>query len=93
MSCTAGPCGVNSVTLQDWLLQYGTVSHKLRESIPHFVCWIVNNFPPWAAIRAYVVGHLIGLGKCPGIQSVGIGEALQQLEGKAILFVSGAEAM
>eukprot|EP00957_Ditylum_brightwellii_P044754 3394045-Ditylum_brightwellii.AAC.1 len=50
---------------------------------PGGVDWIANSFPPWAAIRAYVAGHLIGLDKCPGVRPVGVGEALQCLAGKA----------
>eukprot|EP00957_Ditylum_brightwellii_P143663 10945284-Ditylum_brightwellii.AAC.1 len=92
LSGAAGPGGVDSVTLQDWLLRYGAVSRKLRESITRFVCWIANNLPPWAAIQAYVAGRLIELDKCPDVRSVGIGEALQRLAGKAILFVCGVEA-
>jgi len=69
------------------------VSHKLPDLIARFVHWIANNFPSWAAIRAYVAGRLIGLNKCPGVRPVGIGEALQRLARKAILFVCGVEAM
>eukprot|EP00957_Ditylum_brightwellii_P091484 6966319-Ditylum_brightwellii.AAC.1 len=71
----AGPGGVGSVALQGWILPY--------------VQWISNTFPPWAAIRAYVAGRLIGLDKCPGVQSMGIGEVLQKLAGKSVLFVCG----
>eukprot|EP00957_Ditylum_brightwellii_P199643 15219481-Ditylum_brightwellii.AAC.1 len=91
LSGAAGPGGVDSVSLQDWLLQYGEVSRKLCGAIPKFARWIANTYPPWAAIRAYVAGLLIGLDKCPGARPVGIGEALQRLVGKALLFVCGAE--
>eukprot|EP00957_Ditylum_brightwellii_P124338 9477238-Ditylum_brightwellii.AAC.1 len=72
----AGPDRVDSVSLQDWLLPFGKVSRKLQEVIAKFARWIANTYPPWATIRAYVAGILIGLDKCPGVRLVGIGEAL-----------------
>eukprot|EP00957_Ditylum_brightwellii_P075698 5752559-Ditylum_brightwellii.AAC.1 len=82
MSGAAGPGGIDSVVLQDWLLYYGTASRLLQESVARFVHWIANTFPPWAAIRVYVAGRLIGLDKCPGVQPVGIGEVCNDWLGK-----------
>eukprot|EP00957_Ditylum_brightwellii_P093438 7116012-Ditylum_brightwellii.AAC.1 len=66
LSGAAGPDGVDAVTLADWLLRYGVVSHKLREVIAKFARWVGNTFPPWTAIHAFVSSRLIGLDKCPG---------------------------
>eukprot|EP00957_Ditylum_brightwellii_P134504 10254160-Ditylum_brightwellii.AAC.1 len=40
-------------------------------------------------MRSYVAGCLIGLDKCPRVCPVEIGEALQQLAVKSVLFVCG----
>eukprot|EP00957_Ditylum_brightwellii_P074962 5696650-Ditylum_brightwellii.AAC.1 len=66
---------VDSIYLQDWLLQYGEVSRKLCEAISQFARWIANTYPLWAATRAYVMGRLISLDKCPGIRPVEAAEA------------------
>eukprot|EP00957_Ditylum_brightwellii_P115713 8826277-Ditylum_brightwellii.AAC.1 len=66
LSGATGPDGVDAVTMADWLLCYGVVSHKLREVLAKFARWVGNTFPPWAALRAFVSSCLIGLDKCPG---------------------------
>ena len=46
----------------------------LRHIFGEFRNWMSNGRPPWAAYRALVSGHLIGLDKCPGVSTVGVGE-------------------
>jgi hypothetical protein len=53
---------------------------------------MVNDFPPWAAIRALEALHLIGLDKMPGVRLVGIGEIWHHLFAKCLLHVAGKEA-
>eukprot|EP00957_Ditylum_brightwellii_P120365 9184134-Ditylum_brightwellii.AAC.2 len=91
LSGAAGPDGVHVVTMADWLLRYGVVSHKLREVIAKCARWVGNTFPSWAALCAFVSSCLIGLDKCPGTQPVDIGGILLRLVGKSILSVGGEE--
>eukprot|EP00957_Ditylum_brightwellii_P052619 3989654-Ditylum_brightwellii.AAC.1 len=77
--------------MTDWLLRYGVVSHKLRETVAKFARWVGNTIPPWAALCAFVSSRLIGLDKCPGTRPVVIGGILLYLVGKIILFVCGEE--
>eukprot|EP00957_Ditylum_brightwellii_P160727 12236569-Ditylum_brightwellii.AAC.1 len=91
MSGTAGLDGVDTTTIQDWLLRYGQTSKRLRESLTEFARWIENTFPSWSAIRAFVCTRLIGLDKCPGVRPVRIGGILLRLVGKAILAICRQE--
>eukprot|EP00957_Ditylum_brightwellii_P133954 10214410-Ditylum_brightwellii.AAC.1 len=53
LSGAAGPDGIDTMAMADWLLRYGVVSHKLREVIAKFARWVGNTFPPWAALCAF----------------------------------------
>ena len=55
-------------------------------------CWMVNNFPPWAATCALLDNWLMALDKYLGIQPIGRGEIWRWLLAKCILKVAGAEA-
>ena len=70
-----GPGGVDSLTLQHWLLRFGKESNHLREAIASLTRWLANESPPWAAYRAIISNRLIALDKCPGVRPVGIEES------------------
>ena len=53
---------------------------------------MANGRPPWAAYRALMLGHLIGLYKCLGVRPVGVGENWQPMLEKCVLALTGAEA-
>ena len=69
-----GPGGTDSVSLQHWLLRFGSASAELRLIVGDFVEWLGNGRPPWAAYWELMSGQLIVLDKQPGIRPVGVGE-------------------
>ena len=71
--------GADSVSLQHWLLRFGSASAELRLIVGDFVEWIGNGRPPWSAYRALMSGRLIALDKQPGIRLVGVGETWRQM--------------
>ena len=52
MSGSAGLGGVDSSSLQHWLLKFGTASAALRKAVAEMTDWLANHSPPWAAYRA-----------------------------------------
>ena len=64
----------------------------LRNIVGKFGDWMANGRPPWAAYRALILGHLIGLDKCPRVRPVGVGETWYHILVKCVLVVIGAEA-
>ena len=87
-----GPGGVNSVSIQHWLLCFGAASGKLRLIFVDFTEWLSNRRPPWTAYRAMMRGWLITLDKQPGFRTVRIRETWRQLMAKCLLRVTGQEA-
>ena len=55
--------GVDSVSLQNWLLRFGAASAELRLIVGDFLEWIGNGRPPWAACRALMSVRMITLDK------------------------------
>eukprot|EP00957_Ditylum_brightwellii_P207023 15351107-Ditylum_brightwellii.AAC.1 len=45
MQGAAGPGGVDSMALQDWLLHFGEASCKLCEAVASIACWLANTHP------------------------------------------------
>jgi len=45
----AGPCGVDGTMLKEWLLRHEVSSERLREEMAHWVVWLSNDSPPFAA--------------------------------------------
>ena len=78
---SAGPGGVDSISIQHWLLRFGVVSLGLRQTFGDFGYWMDNGCFPWVAYRALMSGHLIGFDKCPGVRPVGVGD-LAEDDGK-----------
>ena len=92
LSGAAGPGGIDSMALQQWLLRFGVSSNLLREAVAHFTRWLANCTPPWAAYRAIMANRLVALDKCPGVRPVGIGEIWRRLFAKTVLILAGNEA-
>ena len=68
----AGSGGVDSISIQHWLLRFGLGSLGLRQIVREFGYWMSNGLPLWAAYRELMLERLIGLDKCPGVRSVGV---------------------
>ena len=62
------------MSLQHWLLRFGTASVELRLIVGDVVEWLGNGQPPWATYQALMSDRLIALDKQPGIRPVGVGE-------------------
>ena len=92
LSGGAGPGGIDSTTLQHWLLRFGKESEHLRESIANLTSWLANNSPPWPAYCAIISNRLVALDKCPGVGPIGIGEIWRRLMAKCVLSVAGHSA-
>lgn len=88
----AGLGGIDSQELTQWLVNFGAESRKLRQAVSDFASWESNDFPPWAAYRAIMSGHLVALDKCPGIHPIGIGEICRRLFAKCLLSKAATEA-
>ena len=52
---------------------------------------MANIHPPWATYRALMLGRLIRLNKCPGVQTVRVGETWHWMLEKCMLVVTGVE--
>ena len=79
----AGPGGVDSDTLQGWIIKFGETekSFVLALKVSWNVCPII-----------YVYGHLIALDNKPGVRPVSVRETWRQLFAKCFLEVTGPEA-
>ena len=86
----AGPGGTDSVSLQHWLLRFGTASAELRLVVGDLVEWLGNGWPPWAAYWALMSGWLIALDKQLGIRPDGVGGDLAPYDGE--VFTEGSRA-
>ena len=85
LSGAAGHGGTDSVSLQHWLLQFGTESTGLRKIVRDFGDWMANVPPTCVDYRALMLGCLIGLNQCPGVRPVGVGETWQRILAKCML--------
>jgi hypothetical protein len=63
----AGPCGVDGTMLKEWLLCYEVSSERLREEMAHWVMWLSNDSPPFAAYRAINLARMLAADKKPGV--------------------------
>ena len=91
MGEASDPGGVDASQLQLWLKQYGSYSKALREEVALLGEWMANGTPPWAAIRALMIGRLLGMNKFPGVRPLGCGEAWRRLLAKVFLAVTITE--
>ena len=92
LSGGAGPGGTDWVSLQHWLLRFGTASGELRLTVGDFTEWMGNGRPPWASYRALIISQLIILDKQPGIRPISVGETWRRILAKFLLRVTGTEA-
>jgi hypothetical protein len=68
LSGGAGPCGVDGTTLKEWLICHEVSSKCLQEEMVHWVVWLRNNSPPFAAYRAVNLSHMLAGDKKPGVR-------------------------
>ena len=61
-----GKYGLGSTT-RGGGLKFGEDRKRLRTSVENFVDLLANGSLPWAAYRAFMSGHLIGLEKQPSV--------------------------
>ena len=87
LSGSAGPSGIDSISMSHWLLKFGGANARLRKSIASMVEWLANCYYPWAAFRAMTWGRLVGLDKHPGVRPIGIGDILRKLLCKVMLII------
>ena len=88
----AGPGGIDSVSLQHWLLRFRAASGKLGLIFGDFVEWLGNVRPPWSVYRALMSGRLVTLDKQLLIRSVRVGETWRRMMAKCLLRVAWPEA-
>ena len=86
------PGGVDSISLQHWMIRFGVASLRIRPIVGEFGDWMSNVCPPWVDYRALMYGRLIVLDKCPGVRLVGVEETWRRMMAKRVLVVTGAEA-
>ena len=72
LSGSAGPSGIDSISMSHWLLKFGGANARLRKSIASMIKGLANGHLPWAAYRAMTWGRLVGLVECPGVSLIGI---------------------
>lgn len=92
LSGAAGPDGVDSVDLRNWLLRFGHESDLLRTEMAKWCEWLANSHPPWAAYRGLMAGRLVALDKLPGVRPLGIGSIFRRLLAKGLIAVIGQQA-
>jgi hypothetical protein len=88
----AGPGGIDSTDLKNWLLRFGLHSEGLRRELAKWAEWLLNGDPSYASIRALNACRLIGLDKEPGVRPVGIGEVFMRCIGKTVTRLTGMDA-
>ena len=74
LSGGAGPCGVDGTTLKEWLLRHEVSYERLREEMAHWVMWLSNGSPPFAAYRAVNLASMLAADKKPGVRPLACGE-------------------
>jgi hypothetical protein len=79
LSGGAGPCGVDGSTLKEWLLHHEVSSERLREEMAHWVVWLSNDSPPFAAYRAVSLARMLVADKKPGVCPLVCGEIWMRL--------------
>jgi len=79
LSGSAGPCGVDTEMLKNWLLRHGDHSGRLRDAMAMWVDWLSNELPLYAAYRAVNTVRTVALDKTPGVRSLGVGESWMRL--------------
>jgi hypothetical protein len=68
LSGGGGPCGVDGIMLRSWMLRHGAHSEHLRAELAHWVGWLSNGSPPYAAYRALNMVRELAADKHPGVR-------------------------
>ena len=92
LSGGARPGGTDLVSLQYWILRFGSISGELRLIVGDFTEWLGNWRTPWAAYRALMSSRLIVVDKQIGIRLVRLGETWRRMIAKCLLWVLTQEA-
>jgi hypothetical protein len=79
LSGGAGPCGVDGTTLKEWLLRHEFSSEHLQEEMAHWVVWLSNESPPFAAYRTVNLLRMLAGDKKPGVRPLACGEIWMRL--------------
>jgi hypothetical protein len=79
LSGGAGPCGVDGTTLKEWLLRHEVSSEHLRDEMAHWVVWLSNDSPPFAAYHAVNLSRMLAGDKKPGVRPLARGEIWMRL--------------
>jgi hypothetical protein len=75
----AGPCGVDGIMLKEWLLCHEVSSECLQEEMAHWVVWLSNDSPPFAAYRAVNSARMLAADKKPLVRPLACGEIWMRL--------------
>ena len=70
----------------------GGQQKNLHTNVEIFVGCLANRSQTWPAYFAFMYGHLIALGKQPGVSPVGVGEMWIPLFAKCVLRFMGPES-
>ena len=79
LSSSAGPSGIDFLSMSYWLLEFSASSAILRKSFADLTEWLANGYPPWAAYRAMTSCRLVALDKYPDVRPIGIGDIMRRL--------------
>jgi len=65
--------------LKEWLLRHEVSSECLREEMAHWVMWLSNDSPPFAAYRVVNSARILAADKKPGVRPLACGEIWMRL--------------
>ena len=65
--------------LRSWMLRHGAHSERLRAKLAHWVGWLSNGSPLYAAYRALNMVRELAADKHPGVRPLGCGETWMRL--------------
>ena len=88
IQCGAGPGGADASHWHDVLLWYGSHSSHLHDAVASLTRTLANDFVQWKSFKALLANRLITLDKKPGVRSIGIGDTLRRIIGKAVCYVT-----
>jgi len=79
LSGGAGPCGVDGTTLKEWLLCHEVSSERFPEEMAHWVMWLSNGSPPFAAYLAINLARMLVADKKSGVRPLACGKIWMRL--------------